>query len=133
MTSAYVQMAWFITLGCEQQSVSFRALLIANQGVIEKLEESRPESRKIDTVTSFGVAQRHLLFRVFLHVKYLVYNILSLTTVFFFVFVFFLTVCKSLLSSDLIQPLTARAFANLHVHLYYSILVQGQLLRSPFT
>ena len=56
MTSAYQQMAWFITLGCEQQSVSFPALLIGNQGVIEKLEESRPESQKIEIVTSVGIA-----------------------------------------------------------------------------
>ena len=41
VTSAYVQMAWFITFECEQQSVSFPALFIENQGVIEKLEESR--------------------------------------------------------------------------------------------
>ena len=35
-TSAYVQTTWFITLGCEQQSAYFLALLIKNQGVIEK-------------------------------------------------------------------------------------------------
>ena len=62
VTSAYVQMAWFVTLGCEQQSVSFPALLIGNQGVIEKLEESRPESRKIETVTSLGIAWQSLFF-----------------------------------------------------------------------
>ena len=56
MTSAYVQMTWFITLGCEQQSVFFPALFIGNQGVIRKLEESRPESRKIETVTSLRIA-----------------------------------------------------------------------------
>ena len=42
----YEQTAWFITLGCERQPVSFPALLIANQGVIEKFEESRPEIKK---------------------------------------------------------------------------------------
>ena len=76
MTSAYVQMAWFITLGCEQQSVSFPALLIGNQGVIEKLEQNKAESQKIATVSSFGVAQQHHLFRMLLHV--LVYPTLAL-------------------------------------------------------
>ena len=46
-------MAWFITSGCEQQSVSFPTLLIGNKGVIENLEESRPENQKIETITSF--------------------------------------------------------------------------------
>ena len=44
------------------------SLLIRNQGVIEKFEHSRPESRKIETVTSFGVAQRHILSRVLMRV-----------------------------------------------------------------
>ena len=66
VTFACEQTACFITLGCEQQSVSFPALLIRNQGVNLKLWHSRLESQKIETVTSFGVAQRHLLFRVLL-------------------------------------------------------------------
>ena len=41
-----------------QQSISFPAWLVRSQGVIENLEQNRPESRKIETVTSFGVAQR---------------------------------------------------------------------------
>ena len=49
-------MAWFITLGCEQQSVSFPALLTGNQGVIENLEENRLESPKIETVSTLGIA-----------------------------------------------------------------------------
>ena len=68
VTSAYVETAWLITLGCEQQSVPLPALLIGNQCVIEKFEQSRPESRKIEIVTLFGVARRHLLSRVLLHV-----------------------------------------------------------------
>ena len=47
VTSAYMQTAWFITLGCEQQSTYFPALLIKYQGVIEKFEQNRPESQKI--------------------------------------------------------------------------------------
>ena len=39
---------------------SFPALLIENQFVIRKLEESRPESRKIETVTSLRIAWRNL-------------------------------------------------------------------------
>ena len=54
VTCAYVQTAWFISLGCGQHFASF--LAIGNQGVIEKLEESRPESPKIETVTSLGIA-----------------------------------------------------------------------------
>ena len=68
MTSAYVQTAWFITLGCEQQSAYFLALLIKYQGVIEKFKQNRPESRKIETVMSFWVAQRDRFFRMLLHV-----------------------------------------------------------------
>ena len=60
-------MAWFITLGCEQRSAYFPASLIKYQGVIEKFEQNRPESRKIETVTSFGVAQQHPLFWMFVH------------------------------------------------------------------
>ena len=56
VTSAYVQVTWFMTLRCEQQSVSFPALLIGNQSVIEKLEKSKPESQKIEIVTSLGIA-----------------------------------------------------------------------------
>ena len=63
MASAYVQKAWFITLECGQQSISFPALLIRNQRVIENLEQNRPQSRKIETVTSFGVAQRDCFFQ----------------------------------------------------------------------
>ena len=59
-------MAWFITLGCEQQSVSLLALFIKNQGVIEKLEQTRSESLKIETVNLSGLAQRHILVRVLL-------------------------------------------------------------------
>ena len=51
VTSVYVQMASFITLGCEQQYAYFPALLIKNQGVIENLEQNRPENRNIDSVT----------------------------------------------------------------------------------
>ena len=69
MTSAYVQTAWFITLECEQQSAYFPALLIKYQGVIEKFEQIGPESRKIETVTSFGVAQQDWFFRMLLYVS----------------------------------------------------------------
>ena len=62
MTSAYVQMAWFITLGCEQQSAYFPGLLIKNQGVIENLEQKKTENKKIETVTLFGVAQQDCFF-----------------------------------------------------------------------
>ena len=68
MTSAYVQTVWFITLGSEQQSAYFPAMLIKYQGVIEKFEQNRPESRKIETVTSFEVAQRDHFFRMLRHV-----------------------------------------------------------------
>ena len=51
MTSAYVQTAWFITLGCEQQSAYFPALLIKYQGVIEKFEENEAEIQSIETGT----------------------------------------------------------------------------------
>ena len=56
--------AWFITLGCVQQSVTFLAFLIGNQGFMEKLEQNRAESQRIETVTTctLGVAQQHLLF-----------------------------------------------------------------------
>ena len=54
--------------GCGQHSASFLALLIGNQGLIEKLEQSKAERRKIKTATPFGVAQRHLLSRMLLHV-----------------------------------------------------------------
>ena len=84
VASAYVQIAWFITLGSEQQSVSFPALLIGNQGVIKKLEESRPESRKIETLTSFVVAQRHLIFSMLLHLLEL--SLSSFTYIFFLAF-----------------------------------------------
>ena len=68
MASAYVQKAWFITLECGQQSISFPALLIKNQGFIENLEQNGPESQKIETVTSFGVAQRDCFFSVLVYV-----------------------------------------------------------------
>ena len=63
-----MQPDWFITLGCERQSTYFPALLIKCQGVIEKFEQNRPESRKIETFTSFGVAQQDCFFRMLLHV-----------------------------------------------------------------
>ena len=69
MTSAYVQTAWLVTLGGEQQSISFAALLIRNQGVIDMFEQNRYERRNIVTVTSFGVVQQNLFFfRMLMHV-----------------------------------------------------------------
>ena len=38
VTSPCEQTAWFITFGCERQSVTFQASLIGNQDDIEKLE-----------------------------------------------------------------------------------------------
>ena len=68
VTSAYVQTAWFIILRSEQQAVSFPDLFIRNQGVSEMFEQNTTGSQKIETVTLFGVAQRHLLFRMLRHV-----------------------------------------------------------------
>ena len=45
VTFTYDQTAWFIPLGCEQQSVSFPALLIKKRGGTEKLEQSTAESK----------------------------------------------------------------------------------------
>ena len=69
VTFIYVQMAWFIPLGCEQQSAYFPGLLIKNQGVIENLEQNRSESRNIRTVASFGVAVQDCFFRMLLHIS----------------------------------------------------------------
>ena len=43
-------MAWFITLGWTQLSVTFRAFLIENQSSIEKLDENEAESQRIDII-----------------------------------------------------------------------------------
>ena len=60
MTSAYVQMAQFITLGYVKLSIAFPTWLIGNQAVIEKLEQNKAESqKKIETVSFLGVAPRH--------------------------------------------------------------------------
>ena len=68
VTSPCEQTAWFITLGCEQQSVKFQAFVIGNQDVIERLEQNKAGSQRIGTVTVFGFAQQHLLFGMLLHV-----------------------------------------------------------------
>ena len=49
--------AWFIALWSAQHFVTFLALLVGIQGVIERLERNRAEGQKIETVTLFGVAQ----------------------------------------------------------------------------
>ena len=68
MTLPCEQTAWFITLGCEQQSVTFQAILIRNQDVIGNLEWNEAGSKRIRTITVFGFAQQHLLFGMVLHV-----------------------------------------------------------------
>ena len=59
--------AWFITLGCVQQSVTFSAFLIKNQSFIKKFEENEAEIQRIETGTSRGVAQQYLHFCKLLH------------------------------------------------------------------
>ena len=66
-------MAWFITLGCVQRSITFPAFLNENQSCIEKFEENKAEIQRIETVTSRGVSQQYLNFSMLLPV--LVYPI----------------------------------------------------------
>ena len=61
-------MAWFITLGCVQRSITFPAFLIENQSFIENFEENKVEILRIETGTSRGVAQQHLHFSMLLHI-----------------------------------------------------------------
>ena len=42
-----------------------------NQSVTEKLDQDWAESQIIETVTSFGVAHQHLLFRMLMHVWFI--------------------------------------------------------------
>ena len=64
MTSPFEHTSWFITLRCVRWSVTFPALPIKNEGAIEKLQQNEAESRKIKTVTLFGVVLQHPLFRM---------------------------------------------------------------------
>ena len=64
MTSPCEHTTWFITLGCVQWSVTFPAFPIKIEGAIKKLEQNEAESRKIKTVTLFGVVLQHPLFRI---------------------------------------------------------------------
>ena len=64
MTSPCEHTTWFITLGCVQWSVTFPVFPIKNEGAIEKIEQNEAESRKIKTVTLFGVVLQHPLLRM---------------------------------------------------------------------
>ena len=64
----YKIMAWFITLGCEQQCVKFLAFLIKSKKITEMLEENGAESQRIETVTLLLIAQQYLLFNMLLPV-----------------------------------------------------------------
>ena len=67
-------MAWFITLGCVQRSITFPAFLTENQSFVKKFEENKAEIQRIETGTLRGVAQLCLLFSMLMPV--LVYPIL---------------------------------------------------------
>ena len=56
MTFAYEQTTWFITLiGVWATVRIIPILLIGKQGVIEKLEQSRPERQKIEQYLRFSM------------------------------------------------------------------------------
>ena len=52
---------------CATQSITFAALLIGNQGVIEKLDQNVPKNQRNEIVTSFGVDQQHCFFFIALN------------------------------------------------------------------
>ena len=61
-----MQMAWFVILGCVQQSITFSAFLIKTQSFIEKFKENKAEIQRIETGTSRGAAQQYLHFGMLL-------------------------------------------------------------------
>ena len=57
-------MAWFITLGCVQESILFPAFLIENQSFIEKFEENKAEIQRIEKKKSQIIILKILVVRL---------------------------------------------------------------------
>ena len=59
-----MQIAWFITLGCVQRSITFPAFLIENQSFIEKFEENKAEIQRIEKKKSQIIILKILVVRL---------------------------------------------------------------------
>ena len=116
-------MAWFITLGCVQWSITFPAFLIQNQIFIEKFEENEADFQRIETGTSRGVAQQCLLFSMLLPV--LVNHIQADMNLLRF---FLWQNCLGIMDFSLEKRLRIQNFpcvTSLHVHMAWSKINQN--------